>query len=126
VVLVCSAAATMPSRSVTSAAIATAPSPSSDASASIEAEPELGGDHHLFPHGREGLAYELFVDEGSIDLGGVEEGDTEINGGTDEVDAVLLGDVETIGMAEAHAAQADRRDLQSAGAEVSGDHVISL
>jgi hypothetical protein len=76
----------------------------SGGAATVKAEPELGGDHHLVPHGREGLAYELFVGERSIDLGGVEEGDAEIDGGTDEVDAVLLGDVETVGMAEAHAA----------------------
>jgi len=76
--------------------------------------------------GASAFADELFVGERSIDLGGVEEGDAEIDGGTDEVDAVLLGDVETVGMAEAHAAQADRGDLQSAGAEGSGDHVISL
>jgi hypothetical protein len=89
--------------------------------AAVEAEPELGGDHHLVPHGRESLADELFVDERSIDLGGVEEGYAEIDGGTDEVDAVLLGDVKTVGMAEVHASQAHRRDLQSAGAEGSGD-----
>jgi hypothetical protein len=72
------------------------------------------------------LADEFFIGERPVDLGGVEERDADVDGGADHVDAVLLVDVETIGVAEAHAAQPERRHLQSTAAEGTGDHVCSL
>src|SRR5829696_8450004 len=61
-------------------------------------------------------------DEGPVDLCGVEEGNAEVDGGTDEGDPVLLVDVEAVGVAEAHAAQADGGYFKPTGAEGARDH----
>ena len=61
--------------------------------AAVEGEPELGGDHDLVADRSQRLADELLVGERPVDLGGVEEGDAEVDGGADERDAVLLVDV---------------------------------
>ena len=90
--------------------------------AAVEGEPELGGDHHLVADRRQGLADELLVGERAVHLGGVEEGDAEVDGGADEGDAVLLADGGAVGVAESHAAEADRGYLESAGAEGALDH----
>ncbi len=42
---------------------------------------ELGGQHHLVPAAGDGLADQFLVDEGAIDIGGVEEGDPGVEGG---------------------------------------------
>jgi hypothetical protein len=46
----------------------------------VDVEAELGGDDDLVADGREGFADELFVDEGAVDFGGVEEGDAAVDG----------------------------------------------
>jgi hypothetical protein len=51
------------------------------AAVGVELESELGGDHYLPAEGRQGVADEFLVDEGAVDLGGVEEGDAPFNGG---------------------------------------------
>ena len=48
----------------------------------VDVEPELGGDHHLLADRREGLAHQLLVRERTVDFGGVEEGDAEVDGAT--------------------------------------------
>src|SRR5512132_697748 len=77
----------------------------------VEGEPELGGDDNLLTHWSQGLADKLFVAERAVDLSSVEEGDAEIDGRTDDGDAVLLADGRTVSVAESHAAKSDRRHL---------------
>jgi hypothetical protein len=79
--------------------------------AAVEGEPEFGGDDNLLTQRSQGLADKLFVAERAIDLSSVKESDAEIDGGTDEGDAVLLADCRAVGVAESHAAQPDRGDL---------------
>ena len=49
-------------------------------------EAKLGGDHHSVADRRECLADEFLVRERPVDLGGVEEGDAEVDGGPDQGD----------------------------------------
>src|SRR5262245_66471145 len=44
-------------------------------SVGLKFETELGGDHHLLAEGGEGFAYEYFVCERAVNLGGIEECD---------------------------------------------------
>jgi hypothetical protein len=76
--------------------------------AAAEGEPELGGDDDLLADRSQGLADKLFVRERAVHLGGVEEGDAEVDGGANEGDAVLLADGRTVRVAKPHAAQSDR------------------
>ena len=80
----------------------------------VEGESELGGDHHVVADVGQSLADELLVGERPVDLGSVEEGDAELDRLADDGDAVLLVEVQAVGMAEAHAAEADGGDLQVA------------
>jgi hypothetical protein len=51
-----------------------------------ELEPELGRDDDAPPEGRQGLADQLLVREGTVGLGGVEERDAAFDGGPEERD----------------------------------------
>ena len=87
----------------------------------VEAEAELGGDGHLVAAAGERAAEQLLVLEGAIDLGGVEEGAAEFDGAMQRGDR--LGFVRrAVGLAHAHAAEADRRDLQPLAAELARGH----
>ena len=46
----------------------------------VEGEAELGGDDDLVAHGCQRLADQLLVGVGTVDLGGVEEGDAAVDG----------------------------------------------
>ena len=91
----------------------------------VEREPELGGDHHLVTDRRQCLPDELFVDERSVDLGGVEERDAPLDRGADQGDGVLAIGERAVALAHAHAAEAERRDLE-VGAECSRLHPLGL
>ena len=69
-------------------------------------EAEFRGDHDLVTHRGEGLTDQDLVRIGSVDFGGVEEGDAQVHGLADEGDHLLgiLG--RAIGETHAHAAQA--------------------
>jgi hypothetical protein len=82
--------------------------------AGAELHAELGRDHDLAPDGRERLANQLFVRERTVRLGGVEEGDTMVDGRPDELDHLRAIRRCAVREAHAHAAQADGRDLQPA------------
>jgi hypothetical protein len=79
----------------------------------IHPEPELRGDHDPVADGGEGLSHELLVREGAVHLGGIEERDAAFDGLTDERDHLRPIRCPTVGHAHAHAAEADRRDLQA-------------
>ncbi len=55
----------------------------------VDVEAELGRDHDLVKHGCQCLADDLFVREGTIHLGGIEEGDPTLHCRTDEGDGVF-------------------------------------
>src|SRR5207244_4202585 len=73
-----------------------------------------------------GLADELLVDVGPVDLGCVEEGDTAVDGGAQQVDhlAAVAG-VRAEALAHAHAAEAERGHLQPGGAQDALVHGFS-
>src|SRR5262245_37533173 len=83
----------------------------------IDGKTELGGNRDLALERLERLADQLLIDEGAIDLGGVEEGDTAFDRGTHERDALLTVGRRPVGNAHAHAAQPQCRDLETALAE---------
>ena len=78
----------------------------------VEAEAELGGEGHLVAAAGERAAEQLFVLEGAVDLGGVEKGAAEFDGAMQRGDRFALIR-RTVGLAHAHAAEADRRDLKA-------------
>jgi hypothetical protein len=47
----------------------------------IEVEPEFGGNRQVFAERREGFTDEFFIDEQTINLGGIEKGDPTLHGG---------------------------------------------
>src|SRR6266496_4093415 len=94
--------------------------------AGITSDPELRGDHHLSPHRCQRLAYELFVGVRTVDLGSIEECDTAFNSRADERDHRLLVRWDTVALAHPHAAEPQRRDLQTPFSQFALLHVVSL
>jgi hypothetical protein len=85
-------------------------------------ETELGPYGHLPPEGLQGLANQLFIDEGAVNFGGVEEGDAPFHRGADQRDHLLFVGRGTVGEAHAHAAHAHGRHLQAVGSQCSRFH----
>ena len=83
----------------------------------VEGEPELGGDDDLVADRLQGLADELLVVEGAVDLGGVEEGDAAVDRGAQERDHLVAWWSWAERLAHAHAAEAEGGDRQALGAE---------
>ena len=83
---------------------------------------ELRGDHDLVAEGRQGLAHQFLVRERTVGLGGVEEGDAALEGRPDQRDRLLPVGRRAVTIAEPHAAEADRRDFQTAVAEFAFLH----
>ncbi len=90
-----------------------------------DVEPELGRDHDLVAHRRQRLADQFLVDIGAIDLSGVEEGDAALDRAAQYRDALRLLERRAVGEAQAHAAEADRRDFEVAVAEFAFLHDVS-
>jgi hypothetical protein len=88
----------------------------------IELEAELGGDDHLIPNGFERLANEHFVGERPVALGGVKERDSTLVGGADHGDPVALVGGWPQPEAQAHAAEAERRNGEAAEAQLTRLH----
>src|SRR6476659_2046863 len=91
----------------------------------VECEPELGGDDDLVADRRQGCTDDLFVAERPVDLGGVEEGDSCVDGLPEKGDAFLPDGYRQVALAQAHSAVADGRDPQAL-AECSGVHGVLL
>ena len=86
-------------------------------SAGVRHEPELGGEHHLVAAALEGAADEFLVGVGAVDLGGVDQGDAEVEGPVDGADGFgVVAAGPGVGGGHAHRAQADAADVE--GAEV--------
>jgi hypothetical protein len=71
-------------------------------------ESEFGGDRHLPTEGSDGFADQLFVRERTVDLGGIKEGYTAIDGSFEKSGHLLCVFGWARGKAHSHAAQPDR------------------
>ena len=89
----------------------------------VELEPELRGDHDLPAEGRKRLADELFVREGAVDLGGVEEGHAPFDRGPDHLDHLAAVRRRAVRKAHPHAAESHGRNLETALAQFAPLHV---
>jgi hypothetical protein len=58
--------------------------------ARIGLEPELGGDDDIFAEGSESFVHDFFIDERALQFGSVEEGDTALDSGANELDRFAL------------------------------------
>jgi len=85
----------------------------------VNGKAKLRGDDNLFADGREGFAEEFFVGEGAVDLGGVEEVDTQIDGRMEQGDTILFFDGGTVAKAETHAAKTEGGNYETAVAELT-------
>jgi hypothetical protein len=75
---------------------------------------KLGGDDDVLPERLQRFANKLLVGERAVDLGGVEEVDTALYSRPDESDHLLAVRSRATVIVQAHAAQADGRDLKAA------------
>ena len=81
----------------------------------IDVPAELGGDDHLVPERRDTFAQDPLDLVRPVGLGGVEEGDTMVEGRPDDVEHLgPAGDRRLVGAAHVLDAEADARDLQRA------------
>ena len=94
--------------------------------AGIDFETELGGYHDLLADRRQALSDQLFVGEGAVDLGRVEERDTPVDGPAEQSDQVSPVSGRTVGLAHAHAAETDGRDFEAIGLRTCGSQLSLL
>ena len=89
----------------------------------LEAEAELGREDDLVAPALQGAAQQLFVGERPVRLGGIEEGDAELERAVERSDGfAVVG--HAVGLAHPHAAESQRGDLEPLGAEPSAwEHV---
>ncbi|GAA4343983.1 hypothetical protein GCM10023165_26810 [Variovorax defluvii] len=89
--------------------------PAVQAVRAVNLEAELGGDGDVVAHRAQRFGHEFFVHVGTIDLGGVEEGDAALVGVADHADARRAVHARAVvAGAVAHAAEAQLRHLQLA------------
>lgn len=72
-----------------------------------DVEAKLGGDDHLVADRLQSLAHDCFVLVWAIDLGGIKEDNAAIEGAPDDSDAFGWFEWHAIGLADAHATEAD-------------------
>ena len=87
-------------------------------------DPELRGQHDLVAAVGDGAADELLVGVGAVDVGGVEEGDAELEGAVDGGDRLVVV-ARAVELGHAHAAEAeggDGRALEAQGACLHAIH----
>jgi hypothetical protein len=92
----------------------------------VRHEPELGGEHHLITTTLQSTANELLIRVGAIDLGRVDEGDSELQRAVNGSDG--LGVIATrarVGSGHAHGAKADAADIESAEFDVFHGDLLS-
>ncbi len=87
--------------------------------------PGLGGDDGRLAAAGQGLAEELLVAEGAVALGGVEEGDAQLQGAVDGGEGLGLVGGAVVG-AHTHQAEALGADLQSLTAQCADLHGVLL
>jgi hypothetical protein len=72
---------------------------------------KLGCDYDLIAEGGEGFAHDFLVPIGAVCLGGVEEGDAALDRQPDQSDRVTSISLWAVAGAQAHAAEAEGRNL---------------
>jgi hypothetical protein len=92
----------------------------------FELESELRRDDDLIANVRERFADEILVRERPVRFGGIEERDAAIDGGTNDRDAVFASRRLSVAEADAHAAEAERRHVQTVSSEYSFLHDVNL
>jgi hypothetical protein len=92
----------------------------------LELEAEFGGDHNLIANRGKGIPDQLFVRVRTVRLGCVEERDPTVNSRPDDSDAFLPWAGRAVAKADAHAAEANRRHLESAVAQCTFVHRTRL
>ncbi|MNE32888.1 hypothetical protein D3C80_1265210 [compost metagenome] len=88
----------------------------------VDVEAELGGQDNLIAERFDGLAQQVFVGEGAIGLGRVEQGHAPVKCVPNDLNAVRFGQGFAIGAGQAHAAIAEGGDFQAGSAEGSRLH----
>jgi hypothetical protein len=89
-----------------------------DLLAALDAKAEFGRDHDLVAAPFQRSAQQLLVGERPVDLGGVEEGAAELDCAMKRRNRLALVR-RAIGLAHAHAAEADRGNLEPLAAELA-------
>jgi hypothetical protein len=87
----------------------------------IDHEPELGRDLELVAAAGDGAPYKLLVRVRAVDLGGVEEGDAELERAIDRLESRRLI-ATAVGVRHPHATQSLRRYLQAVASQLSSIH----
>src|SRR6478752_5767632 len=90
----------------------------------IDCKAELGRNSDLVAHVAQSLADNLLVGKGTIDFGGIEEGDAQIDCRSDQRDALFIGERVAVSGIQAHAAEAYFRDFESVGSQLPRFHCI--
>src|SRR6516225_3667955 len=91
-----------------------------------DVEAELGGDDDPVAERRNRLADHLFVGEGTIDFGRVEESGAALKRGADQRHTLLLADFGGVAEIQPHTTKADCRNLKIAFSEYAFLHDPSL
>src|SRR5581483_6183847 len=76
--------------------------------------------------GRESFPDQLFIREGAVDLGSIEEGDAALDRGAQHVDPVLLVNRRAVAEAQPHAPESEGGDLEAAVAQFACLHFAPL
>lgn len=77
---------------------------------------------HLVTKRCQGFAYQFFIDERAVGLGGIEKGDTPLEGRSDQPDGYLLVRGRPITIAQSHTAIAERRHFETVATEFAFLH----
>jgi hypothetical protein len=90
----------------------------------FQLEAELGGDDHVLAHRRQRFAHQLFVDVGSVGLGGIEKVDAAFHGRTQHTDAFAFLDRLAGSEAQVHGTHAQCRHRKTAVAQLTHFHLL--
>ena len=93
--------------------------------AALELEAKLGRNHHLIANRAERFPDELFIRERPVGFGGIEERDATVNRRADGRDGFFPARGRPVTEAEAHAAEADGRNLEPALPQCALLHVLN-
>jgi hypothetical protein len=90
----------------------------------IDCKAELGRNSDLVAHVAQSLADNLLVGKGTIDFGGIEEGDAQIDCRSDQRDALFIGERVAVSRVQPHAAETYFRDCETVGSQLPRLHCI--
>jgi hypothetical protein len=89
-------------------------------------EPELRRNDDPIANGRHRFAHDLLVGKWPVRFGGIKERDASIDGGANDRDTVFATGRLSVTKADAHAAEAQRRYLQTVSSQYSRLHGVNL